>query len=159
MRRIATALGLLLLMSGPAFAQKEFEPTAAERRTIGDCIDKTAGDSELEQMSKCIGLVADPCPNAPNSNTFTIVAYNMREQKIWDERLNDWYGQAQARSWDDAATAGALKDARRAWIQFRDAKCGYWEKRYEGGTFASVAAGNCTQIETGAHARDARHLR
>jgi len=98
MRRIATALGLLLLMSGPAFAQKEFEPTAAERRTIGDCIDKTAGDSELEQMSKCIGLVADPCPNAPNSNTFTIVAYNMREQKIWDERLNDWYGQAQARS-------------------------------------------------------------
>ena len=79
MRRIATALGLLLLMSGPAFAQKEFEPTAAERRTIGDCIDKTAGDSELEQMSKCIGLVADPCPNAPNSNTFTIVACNMRE--------------------------------------------------------------------------------
>jgi len=64
MRRIATALGLLLLMSGPAFAQKEFEPTAAERRTIGDCIDKTAGDSELEQMSKCIGLVADPCPKA-----------------------------------------------------------------------------------------------
>ena len=84
MRRIATALGLLLLMSVPAFAQKEFEPTAAERRTIGDCIDKTAGDSELEQMSKCIGLVADSCPNAPNSNTFTIVACNMREQKIWE---------------------------------------------------------------------------
>lgn len=149
MRRIATALGLLLLMSGPAFAQKEFEPTAAERKTIGDCIDKTAGDSELEQMSKCIGLVADPCPYAPNANTFNIVACNMREQKIWDERLNDWYGQAQAQLKDDAATAGALKDAQRAWIHFRDTKCGYWEKRYEGGTFASVAAGNCTRIETG----------
>jgi hypothetical protein len=96
MRRIATALGLLLLMSGPAFAQKEFEPTAAERKTIGDCIDKTAGDSELEQMSKCLGLVADPCPYAPNADTFAIVACNMREQKIWDERLNDWYGKAQA---------------------------------------------------------------
>jgi uncharacterized protein YecT (DUF1311 family) len=131
MRRIATALGLLLLMSGPAFAQKEFEPTAAERRTIGDCIDKTAGDSELEQMSKCIGLVADPCPNAPNSNTFTIVACN---------------------------TAGALKDAQRAWIQFRDAKCGYWEKRYEGGTFASVAAGNCTRIETGRRTLEMRAI-
>ena len=157
MRRIATALGLLLLMSVPAFAQKEFERTAAERRTIGDCIDKTAGDSELEQMSKCIGLVADPCPNAPNSNTFTIVAYNMREQKIWAERLVRPGAGSQLK--DDAATAGAIKDAQRAWIQFRDAKCGYWEKRYEGGTFASVAAGNCTQIETGAHARDARHLR
>src|SRR5262249_4403713 len=81
MRRIATALGLLLLMSGPAFAQKEFEPTAAERRTIGECIDKTAGDSELEQMSKvhwpcgrplsfcnCPAL-ADFAPGAPSIRT------------------------------------------------------------------------------------------
>jgi uncharacterized protein YecT (DUF1311 family) len=162
MRHIATTLGVFLLTATTALAQKEFEPTAAERKTIGDCIDKTAGDSELEQMSKCIGLVADPCPDAPNANTFTIVACNMREQKIWDERLNDWYGQAQAQLKDDAAAAGALKDdaaaagalkdAQRAWIQFRDAKCGYWEKRYEGGTFASVAAGNCTRIETGRRA-------
>jgi uncharacterized protein YecT (DUF1311 family) len=156
MRRIATALGFFLLTATPALAQKEFEPTAAERKTIGDCIDKTAGDSELEQMSKCIGLVADPCPDAPNANTFTIVACNMREQKIWDERLNDWYGQARAQLKDDAAAAGALKDAQRAWIQFRDAKCGYWEKRYEGGTFASVAADNCTRIETGPRALEMR---
>ena len=61
MHRIATALGLLLLMSAPVVAQKEFEPIAAERKTIDDYIDKTAGDSELEQMSKCIGLIADPC--------------------------------------------------------------------------------------------------
>jgi hypothetical protein len=47
MHRIATALGLLLLLSAPVLVQKEFEPTAAERKTIGDCIEKTAGDSEL----------------------------------------------------------------------------------------------------------------
>jgi hypothetical protein len=46
MHRVATALGLFLLMSPPALAEKEFEPTAAERKTIGDCIDKTAGDSD-----------------------------------------------------------------------------------------------------------------
>jgi uncharacterized protein YecT (DUF1311 family) len=84
---------------------------------------------------------------------FTIVACcNMREPKIWDERLNDWYGQAQSQLKDDAATGAALKDAQCAWIQFRDAKCDYWEKRYEGGTFASVATGNCTRIETGRRA-------
>ena len=65
MHRIATAVGLLLLMSAPVVAQKEFEPVAAERKTIDDYIDKTAGDSELEQMSKCIGLIADPCVDAP----------------------------------------------------------------------------------------------
>jgi uncharacterized protein YecT (DUF1311 family) len=123
MHRIATALGLLLLMSAPVVAQKEFEPTAAERKTIDDCIDKTAGDSELEQMSKCIGLIADPCVDAPGANTFTIVACNMREQTIWDGRLNEWYGQAQSHLKDNAAAAAALKDAQRAWIQFRDARC------------------------------------
>jgi uncharacterized protein YecT (DUF1311 family) len=84
-------------------------------------------------MSECIGLVADPCADAPGANTFSIVACNMREQKIWDERLNEWYGEAQSRLKDDAAAAAALKDAQRMWIQFRDATCGYWEKRYEGG--------------------------
>ena len=111
MHRIASALGLLLLMSAPVVAQKEFEPTAAERKTIDDCIDKTAGDSELEQMSKCIGLIADPCVDAPGANTFTIVACNMREQTIWDGRLNEWYGQAQSHLKDNAAAAAALKDA------------------------------------------------
>src|SRR4029079_1141119 len=47
-------------------------------------------------------------------------------------RLNEWYVQAQSHLKDNAAAAAALKDAQRAWIQFRDAKCGYWEKRYEG---------------------------
>jgi uncharacterized protein YecT (DUF1311 family) len=158
MHRIVTALGLLLLMSAPIVPQKEFEPTAFERKTISDCSDKTAGDSELEQMSKCIGLIADPCVDAPNANTFTIVACNMRELTIWDGRLNEWYGQAQSRLKDDAAAAAALKDAQCAWIQFRDAKCGYWEKGYEGGTFASVATGNCTRIETGRRALELRSI-
>ena len=76
----------------------------------------------------------------------------MREQTISDARLNEWYVQAQSHLKDNAAAAAALKDAQRAWIQFCDAKCGYWEKRYEGGTFASVATGNCTRIETGGRA-------
>jgi hypothetical protein len=59
------------------------------RIVIDDCIDNAAGDSELKQMSQCIGLIADPCVDEPGANTFTIVACNMREQKIWDEKLND----------------------------------------------------------------------
>ena len=67
MHRIVTAVGLLVLMSLPVLAQKEFEPTAAERQTIDDCIDNAAGDSELKQMSQCIGLIADPCVDEPGA--------------------------------------------------------------------------------------------
>ena len=134
MQRIAIALGLLLLTSAAAQAQAEFEPTSAERATIAECIERTAGEPELKQMSDCIGLIGDSCADAPGANTFTIVACHMREQKIWDEHLNDWYGEAQHRLKDRPGPTAALKDAERVWIQFRDAKCDYWEKLYEGGT-------------------------
>lgn len=158
MHCIPIAFVFLLLVSAPAFAQAEFEPTSAERATIAACIERSAGESELKQMSACIGLIADPCPEAPGANTFTIVACHMREQKIWDERLNDWYGAARDKLKDDPGAAAALKEAQRTWIQFRDAKCDYWEKRYEGGTFASVATGDCMRVETGRRALEMRGI-
>ena len=156
MIRIAFALGLLL---GPstALAQAEFEPTAEERKAIADCLERVAGQSELKQMAACIGIVADPCPEAAGANTFTIVACHMREQKIWDGYLNEWYGEAEKRLADEPAAA-ALKDAQRAWIAFRDAKCGYWQKRYEGGTFASVVTGDCMRVEAGRRALEMRAI-
>ena len=39
---------------------------------------------------------------------------------------------------------------------FRDAKCDYWEKRYEGGTFASVITGDCMRVETARRALEMR---
>jgi uncharacterized protein YecT (DUF1311 family) len=157
MTRIALALSALLAAPALALAQAEFEPTAAERATIAACIERVAGVSELKQMAECIGA-ADPCPNAPGANTFTIVACHMREQKIWDGYLDDWYGEAERRLKDDPAAAAALKAAQHAWIAFRDAKCAYWEKRYEGGTFASVATGDCMRVETGRRALEMRAI-
>jgi uncharacterized protein YecT (DUF1311 family) len=157
MRPLAITFLLLLLMAAPVRAQDD-EPTAAERKTIADCLDKNAGDDELKQMSACIGLVADPCPDAPGANTMTIVACQIREQKIWDDDLNDWYGEALKRLSAEPDAAAALKDAQRAWIAFRDSKCDYWEKRYEGGTFASVAAGNCMRATTGQRAIEMRAI-
>ena len=56
-------------------------------------------------------------------------------------------GEAEKRLADEPAAETALKDAQRALITFRDAKCGYWEKRYAGGTFASVITGDCKTRE------------
>lgn len=158
MIRIAVALGVFLAFSSAALAQPEFEPTSAERKAIADCLERVDGESELKQMAECIGLIADPCPEAPGANTATIVACHMREQKIWDGYLNQWYGEAEKHLAADAAAATALKDAERAFISFRDAKCLYWEKRYEGGTFASVATGDCMRVETGRRAIEMRAI-
>ena len=156
MRPLATTFMLLLLMAAPVRGQDD-EPTAAERKTIADCLDKNSGD-ELKAMSACIGLIADPCPDMPGANTMTIVVCQIRERKIWDDYLNDWYDESLKRLADEPNAAAALKEAERAWIQFRDAKCGYWEKRYEGGTFASVAAGNCMRETTGQRAIEMRTI-
>ena len=158
MIRIALAFGVLAAACSAASAQAEFEPTPDERKAIAACLERVIGQPELKQMAECIGIVADPCPNAPGANTFTIVACHMREQKIWDGYLNQWYGEAEKRLADEPAALTALKDAERAWIAFRDAKCGYWEKRYAGGTFASVVTGDCMRVETGRRALEMRAI-
>jgi uncharacterized protein YecT (DUF1311 family) len=158
MIRIALALGILAAACSAASAQAESEPMPDERKAIAACLERVIGQPELKQMAECIGIVADPCPNAPGANTFTIVACHMREQKIWDGYLNQWYGEAEKRLADEPAALTALTDAERAWIAFRDAKCGYWEKRYAGGTFASVVTGDCMRVETGRRALELRAI-
>jgi uncharacterized protein YecT (DUF1311 family) len=158
MIRTALAFGALAAACSAASAQAEFEPTPDERKAIAACLELVIGQPELKQMAERIGIVADPCPNAPGANTFTIVVCHMREQKIWDGYLNEWYGEAEKRLADEPAALTALKDAERAWIAFREAKCGYWEKRYAGGTFASVVTGDCMRVETGRRALEMRAI-
>jgi len=82
----------------------------------------------------------------------------MREQTIWDGYLNTWYGEAQNKLKGDTASGDALKQAQRAWIAFRDAKCAYWEKRYAGGTIVAVLTGDCMRVETGIRALEVRAI-
>ena len=107
----------LVFAAAPARADPAFDPSASERKTIADCLDQNGAD-ELKAMSACIGLIADPCPDAPGANTMTIVACQEREEKIWDGYLNDWYGEAVKRLKDNAHALAALKEAQRAWIRF-----------------------------------------
>lgn len=147
MPRIANAFGILVLASGAARAEDPFDPTAAERATIENCLKRTADDSVLKQASQCIGLISDPCID---KDTATAVGCQERETRIWDERLNAAFKDARAHV--DAATGEALKVAQRAWIQFRDAKCAVSEKEYEGGTMATIMVADCKRTEIGRRA-------
>ncbi|MBM3544841.1 MAG: DUF1311 domain-containing protein [Alphaproteobacteria bacterium] len=150
--------GMILFAPAQSLAQDAFVPTEAERAKISDCIKRAASETELKQMSACIGLIAEPCVEAPDANTASLVACHMREQTIWDGYLNTWYGEAQNKLKGDTASGDALKQAQRAWIAFRDAKCAYWEKRYAGGTIVAVLTGDCMRVETGIRALEVRAI-
>ena len=147
MQRSAVALGLVLIASAPACAEDPFEPNAAERATIDKCLKRTADDDVFKQADQCIGLISDPCID---KDTSTAVACQERETRIWDEKLNAAFKDARAHV--DAATGEALKEAQRAWIAFRDAKCAVSEKEYDGGTMATIMVADCKRTETGRRA-------
>lgn len=156
MLRTALAIAFLLATVRAALAEEPFEPSGQERQQVDACLERNAGEDELKLMSDCIGIIAKACIDAPDATTVSLVACHMREQKIWDARLNAWYADAKGRLEGESATA--LQSAQRDWIAFRDAKCGYWQKRYAGGTFASVAAGDCMRVETGRRAIEMRTI-
>jgi hypothetical protein len=72
MVRIALGFGVLAAACSAALSQSEFEPTPDERRAIAACLERVIGQIDLKQMAECIGIGADPCPNAAGANTFTI---------------------------------------------------------------------------------------
>ena len=156
MLRAACLLALLLFATAPAAAASD--PLAQDRKALAECLERTAGEGDLKRMSACIGLIGDKCADAPGATTISIVECHSREQSIWDEWLNAWYEEAQGRLKDNAGASAALKEAQRAWIAYRDAKCGFWSKLYEGGTFASVAAGDCMRVTTGMRAIEMRAI-
>ena len=147
MKRSATALGILLIASSPGFAEDPFQPTAAERGAIDKCLKRTPDEDVLKTAAVCVGLISDPCID---KDTATAVACQERETRIWDELLNKAFQDARAHL--DSAAGGALKDAQRAWIAFRDAKCAVSEKEYEGGTMATIMVADCKRTETGRRA-------
>lgn len=115
------------------------------------CIRAGAGEA-------CAGRAAELCIDATPGGYTTVGmgACTDRERAHWDGWLNAVYQQLHAKlAAEDAAAmshapkqAEALRDMQRAWIGFRDAKCGYVASQWGGGTGAGPAAVSCHLQET-----------
>jgi uncharacterized protein YecT (DUF1311 family) len=165
----ATLAFMLLLAAAPAFAGDD-NPTAADRAAVADCValahqnlDKASSSDEaaeaggaarLERATKeapssaesCIGVIAEPCQSEPGgASTLGIAQCYDRETAVWDERLNQNY----KKRLDDAEPAyrDALKKMQRAWIAYRDAKCGSISVGQEGSIAVPMTA-SCLLDET-----------
>jgi uncharacterized protein YecT (DUF1311 family) len=148
------ALGLAAL-AGSAYADNsDFQPTKQETDTVNRCLAETKDDDTLKQIALCVGGTGFICRQKPN--TVETVACHTQLQNLWDGLMNQWYGEAMKKLSGDAADA--LKQAQSSWTTYRDAKCGYWAKRYAEGTFHQIIYADCMRETTGMRAIEMKEI-
>ena len=83
-----------------------------------------------------------PCQQEPGgSSTAGMIACNTREWAVWDERLN--HTCATLLKDADRKLAAALRQAQRAWLQWREKKCKLPEIENEGGSIVGPLYTGC----------------
>lgn len=142
----ALALALMLLPVNAMAQELVFDIAPVEA-----CIRAGGGEG-------CAGEASGACMEATPGGETTVgmVGCLDRERAHWDGWLNAVYQQLYAKlAVQDAQAdsyapkqAVALRDMQRAWIGFRDAKCGFEASQWGGGTGAGPAAVGCHLHET-----------
>jgi len=148
MRRVpGTVIALLLMPPAGAVAQDlvfDIAPVEA-------CIRAGGG-------AACAGRAAERCIEATPGGYTTIGMSGCtdRERAHWDGWLNTVYQQLYAKLAAQDAQSGshapkqaeALREMQRAWIGYRDTKCGYEASQWGGGSGTGPAMMSCLLHET-----------
>jgi uncharacterized protein YecT (DUF1311 family) len=157
MRRVAL-IAAIVMLAGTARADDGLVFSTA---AIDACF--AAGNPAAD----CIGASAQACmADTPGGYATPVMAGCFeRELTYWDDALNTAYGDldAQLRALDEdaadlpegATRAESLHALQRAWVAFRDARCGYERSLWGSGSGAGPAQIACLMAET---ARQALYL-
>lgn len=145
--RVALLVGVLACSAGGAAAEDNpAVPTNADWTTLQQCLEgaREAGGSK----DTCVGTVSGPCLDDPaNSSTVMMGACADKEATMWDDLLNQYYGDLMKRL--DGEQKQGLKQAQRAWLDMRDKTCAFEASLWGGGTGAGPASTLCYMRETG----------
>ena len=110
-----------------------------------------------DQARECIGRAATACMDQPGGDTTIGMGFCLdAELDLWDGKLNEVYqrlradmtAQDAARTDPAISLAESLRDMQRAWIGYRDSRCGFETAQWHGGTGASPAFLGCTLLVT-----------
>jgi len=160
-----TGLGAVLIaavaVAGAQAQDSGPSPNASERGWIASCLKKNAQGGAANRA--CVAIVLEAClgdEDAPKSIKPSDLNAHPRscapvEQKIWDEWLNRWYGEALKKI--PAAAVDKLRAAQRAWIAYRDAACAVDGALHEFPLGEDNEA-TCLMTETASRALDMRDL-
>ncbi len=153
-RHAVIAAGLVMVASAPVAAQD----LRIDAGAIHVCLEDAGPDGD---KTGCIGIASGQCMDLPGGySTYGMSECLNLELQWWDAWLNAAYKDARAYlKQNDTALqpplnvqAQTLLDMQRAWIAFRDAKCGLEVAMFQGGTGAGPAQMSCMMHLAGAQA-------
>ncbi len=149
MGRWIFAAGIVAVASIAAAASADAQsrkPTAQEVAAIRGCATKNQDDLDAGEQSCLFKLVADPCAGPPGTKDDATVAdcYDI-EAGIWDDLLNANYQTLLGEL--DADQAAKAKVMQRAWIDYRDTTCGFYDDKIRGSMSLAMHAA-CVTRET-----------
>lgn len=133
---------------------QDFTPTRGDRERVRDCLNRHGDADTIVQAADCVGEINALCKD--QETTADALSCYHRHTAIWDRLLNDWYSEARKKL--DPASSDALRNAQKAWITFRDEKCGFWTTRYSTGSYGGVIGADCIQQETGRRALEMHEI-
>lgn len=149
------ALLSLVLASSVAAQEQVFDASVAEA-----CLESVGVSAQFED---CVGQAAEQCMSESEGGDTTVGMSQclQAEAQWWDTVLNATYGELLAFSKEMDAANGAevpsqetaLRDMQRAWIGYRDAKCGFERSQWGRGSGAGPAVAACLMEETAQQAR------
>ncbi|WP_377506767.1 lysozyme inhibitor LprI family protein [Octadecabacter sp. R77987] len=147
-----TAIALILVAGA---AQSEPAPDIARlshyMEPVAGCFDAAP---DFDAAKACIAVQSGVCMDIEQDgySTFGMSNCVRAETVAWDELLNVEYAMTRdrARSWDASETqpeyavrAGALLDAQRVWITFRDAECALAYTEFGAGSMRTLSYTGC----------------
>ncbi|MDP2800727.1 MAG: lysozyme inhibitor LprI family protein [Phreatobacter sp.] len=143
-------------LSGPALSQQRDEDEG-EWVGLAEMLESCIGNARNDAGKRlaCVGSFARTCiQRAENQTTMGTERCYMLEHRAWDALLNRYF-----RERPQGEKGTALVAVQRAWISYRDLKCGYFRIHHDGGSIARILAGNCMMDETGRRAIEVRAFR
>lgn len=148
----ALAFATLLTLPAPAMAQDVPTFTQDDSMVMVECIeavrDIDAGGAETgARQADCIGAAANACMDEPDgSTTIGMITCLDRERDWWDGQLNAHYSSLMETL--DQDRADALREAQRAWLDYREKACAFELQYWGEGTIRGVAYASCMRDAT-----------
>ncbi len=155
MIRFRLPLIAILALSSFSLANAQ-DFTSEDEMQMQQCVEtvhEIQSSGEEISLRECIGAASRICMEAPGGQTTIGMAQcTVQENAWWDTYLNFLYQDLKANLTTDQFKS--LRDAQRAWITYRDAKCGFEYEYWKEGTIRSTIHSGCILNTTATRAID-----
>jgi uncharacterized protein YecT (DUF1311 family) len=112
---------------------------------LENCLDQASDDRSDTDRHDCIGIHARPCIQRPENDT------TLGMERCYQQEADGWV--SLQRRYLNRIVVGrgrneAFARSQTAWIAYRDARCGYYNVHFQGGSIARWLGARCIMIET-----------